>query len=695
MYAGGDFIADAGAAESEGLLVVMGDATFDKTTGGAFNVGWVGVGSQAAPAPGGLMLAVGGSVTVGATTTLDVGSGAENAGGFPIGGRTQVGGGTNPVYPSPRYELNNGSMETGMGASAVADYATFGASIASSSASWVALADTNPSTVAAPQATFTGDGTTATQVFTITAAQANSITEVYFVGIHDDAPVIINVEGPGPITFSPNYFAEDGVRADAFGSSEFGHVAQRTMWNFADATSVTFGGGSQFLGSVMAPDADLQITASMNGRVYAGGDIHTSGAGNELHNYPWIGDAQYDCRIASDNTVSGTAQLTKVLDTDGVVEDNRAFGGWLRCEGTGVDGTLFREGVIVAGQTLQGRDLPIGADCLLFEDPYRVIEGIDQDPLPAGFIWAVPRWSVDGVPVASPEFVVPGPDDPRVEVTVTNALLARFSVQKTVTDPNGDYLGTRTFDISYTCDAEGFDDDGEPLGAGSDAGTMSLADAETEVSQWFPIGTVCEIDEQLPTAQPGDFTPGSTFTWLAPEIDPATVTIGAGDVSTIPVTVTNSFEDPSMVGSFTIDKVVANPAGVAFTDAFTGAWSCTEGGQTRSGTWSVSAAAPPVEVDGIPIDSVCTVTESVPANPAGGVWDAPRISPAFTITATPFESTVTNTLRAAAAVGGGGAGGGLAGTGSTVPWWAITLGGGILVAGVFFVVAGETRRRRS
>ena len=29
VFAGGDFVADGGAAESEGLLVAMGDATFD------------------------------------------------------------------------------------------------------------------------------------------------------------------------------------------------------------------------------------------------------------------------------------------------------------------------------------------------------------------------------------------------------------------------------------------------------------------------------------------------------------------------------------------------------------------------------------------------------------------------------------------------------------------------------------------
>lgn len=693
VFAGGDFIADEGAAESEGLLVVMGDATFDKSSLGVFNVGWVGVGSQVAPTPGSVMLAVGGSLTLGPTTTLDVGSGARNDQGVLLGGSVQVGAGASPTYPSTQYELNNGSLETGMGAGAVSEWSSFQTQMNTNSAAWVGLADTG--TVTSDGTVVTFDSTTAgsPQVFTITAAELDGIRDIRFTNMPADVPVIINVVGGDPIDLSTYNFSWNGTMGvDGLSSPLFGEVAQRLMWNFADTTSVTFGDGSQFLGSVLAPNADLDITASMNGRVYAGGDIHTHGAGNELHNYPWIGDADYECIVAGDAPAQGRAELTKVLTTDGVVASDRAFFGWLRCTGEGVEGdVLYREGFIRAGQTLPGTDLPVGADCVLFEDPDREVQEVEQDELPAGFMWAAPRWMVNGQVVDSPEFVVPGVDDPAVEVTVSNTLLARFSVEKIVSGPEGGYTGDRAFEITYTCDEEAYDDNGEMLGAGSQTGTMLLGAGGTAVSPWFPIGTQCQISEQTPATQAGDFAT-EHFEWLAPTITPATLTVGQDDQPVVESTVTNTYR--STTGSFTIDKVVENPSGLTFTDAFTGDWTCTLGEQTQSGTWTTSSTASPVVVNDIPVGAQCTVTEDSAAAVTGGTWDAPVITPAtFTISGeSAVAVTVTNTLRAATTANPGTS---LPTTGGTVPVWAIVVGGGLLVAGAAVVVIALVRRRRS
>ena len=694
VFAGGDFVADGQAAESEGLMVVMGDATFDKSNDGRFNVGWVGVGSQAAPTPGSTMLAVGGALTVGAGTVLDVGSGAREDGGPLLGGDVQVGGTATPTYPAPEYELNNGTLQVDMGAAAVSDWAGFAGSLTTSSDAWVAMAETGTSVVSAPDITFTGDGTSNPQVFTVTVDELNSVSSVFFANIADDVPVIINVIGTGPVTFNPTYFANDGVRADDFTSADFGVVAQRTMWNFADTSSVTFGGSSQFLGSVLAPNADFDITASMNGRVYTGGDIHMHGSGNELHNYPWIG-ADFDCVAGEPVVEAGEARLTKVLATSGVAAPDRWFFGWMECVGGDLGGsTFYREGMIQAGATIIGRDLPVGAQCTLHEDPDRAIDG--QADLPPGFLWADPVWAVNGQVVDVPTFTVPGPGDPDVEVTATNTLLGQFSVEKVVTGPAGGYIGDREFDILYTCDADAYGDDGAPLGDGTDSGTLAVAAGTTEASAWFPVGTVCQISEQTPATEPGDFGPVGDFHWEAPVITPSSLTIGADDVSPIGVTVTNTYAagEPT-TGSFTIDKVVQNPSGLTFTDAFTGDWTCTLGQQTQSGTWTTSSTGNPVVVNGIPVGAQCTVTERAAAAVSGGTWDAPVITPAtFTISGeTAVAVTVTNTLRAATAATG--SGGALPATGGTVPVWAIAVGGGLLVAGAAVVVIALVRRRRS
>lgn len=685
VFAGGDFLADGSAAESEGLLVVMGDATFDKDAGGRFNVGWVGVGSGTAPSPGSVMLAVGGGLQVGGSTVLDVGSGARDENGDLVGGGVEVGGAAQPTFPATQYELNNGTLEVGMGADAVADWATFGASMATDSATWTAMPDTNPSIVAGVKLTLTGDGTSDLQVFTVTAAQLNAVSEVYFTNIADDASVVINVVGTEPVTFSPNYFAVDDVRADDMTSALFGRVSQRTMWNFADTTSATFGGSSQFLGSVLAPSADFDITASMNGRVYAGGDIHMHGVGNEFHNYPWEDGGDYDCIPAPDIDGLGAVTLTKVLESTGVVAADREFYGWIECHGDGIEGEYYKEGVIRAGDTLTLTDLPVGSVCRIFEDPERVRPL--QGPLLPGFVWAEPVWTINGVVVEVPEFTVVDPDDPtQVAITLANTLLGRFSVTKVVDGPEGAYIGDRTFEISYTCDAEAFDEAGSPLGAGSNAGVFDVEAGQTATSPWYPVGTTCRVAEETPAVLPGDFAGDEQ--WQAPVIEPDTVTIGAGDVSPVTVRVTNTFSAAAeRTGSFTIDKVVRNSEALPYEDAFRGGWTCTLGDQRLSGTWSVASTGAPVVVSGIPVGAGCAVSEDAPAAPTGGgTWSAPVITPAtFTIAdeTTVVAVTVTNTLH-----------GDLPVTGGSIPWWAIGLGGTLLVAGAAVTTVALARRRK-
>jgi choice-of-anchor A domain-containing protein/LPXTG-motif cell wall-anchored protein len=688
VFAGGDFLADAASAESEGLMVVMGDATFDKDPGGRFNVGWVGVGSQVAPTPGSVMLAVGGGLTVGANTVLDVGSGARDADtGDLLGGGVRVGGAATPGFPAPQYEVNNGTFQSSMGADAVSQWSTFAGDLAANSTAWTAAADTGTVDVTATRLTFTSTSPALSQFFTVNAADLDGRIEVAFFDVPDGASVVINVVGaPADLTFSPNYFEEDGARADVISpdSTLFGEVAQRTMWNFADAANVTFGGSSQFLGSVLAPTGSFDITASMNGRVYAGADIHLHGVGNELHNYPWSGD-EYRCIPIPDPgpDATGSVEITKVLDSTGVVDPDREFYGWMQCTGEGVDGDFYAEGSIHAGETITVDGLPVGSQCEIFEDPTRARLG--QSAVPAEFMWADPVWTINGEVVDEPIFTVVAPDDPvQVAVSLANTLLGRFAVTKQVEGPAGGYLGDRTFEIAYSCDADAFDDEGAPSGEGSGAGTFELAAGETATSAWYPVGTTCEISEATPEALPGDFAPDSGYAWQAPTITPGTITIGDDDASPVAVTVTNAFVGPTpQTGSFSIDKVVQNPGRLAFTDSFSGTWTCTIGESRMSGTWTVASTGAPVVVDGIPLGSACAVTENTPTTqPTGGTWGTPVISPAsFTVadSQTVVAVTVTNTAN-----------GTLPSTGLSTSW-PLALGGGLLAVGGVLLLRRRAR----
>lgn len=136
VYVGGDFrasTADGGRpAEVEGLLVVAGDATFDKS----FNVG-VAIGSNVRPAAGDPMLRVGGDVDItDPTASLNVGTGYTT--GNAPGGTVHVGGGFTPS--TDQISNNDALIETNIGATAALDtYAGFDAQLDGYSTSLDAL----------------------------------------------------------------------------------------------------------------------------------------------------------------------------------------------------------------------------------------------------------------------------------------------------------------------------------------------------------------------------------------------------------------------------------------------------------------------------------------------------------------------------------------------------------------------------
>ncbi|WP_411073980.1 choice-of-anchor A family protein [Streptomyces sp. cmx-4-7] len=297
LYAGGDYTADGATAEAEGLLVIGGNATFAKASGGVFNVGRVGAGSGILPDSGAVMLSVGGDLTIAEGTRVDVGHGL--TAGPRYGGAVRVGG---KIDEKGDLETNGGSRSSGLGArGALTPYDTFGDTLRGESTSLGALKPTGTSVRSGGTVTFEGVGSGSPQVFEISAGKLDGASSFDFRSIPDGAPVVVNVTGGSPVGISPLSVGFDGDRVDAYESARFGEAASRILYNFEASPAITLGGGGNFMGSILAPKASADLTASTNGRVYVGGDLRTHGTGNETHNYPWNGSSTFGCKPAPDS----------------------------------------------------------------------------------------------------------------------------------------------------------------------------------------------------------------------------------------------------------------------------------------------------------------------------------------------------------------------------------------------------------
>lgn len=198
--------------------------------------------------------------------------------------------------------------------------------------------------------TFTGDGTSMQQVFTIPGSELSNLKgNVYyrgvdfkFEGIPEGASVIVNVTGDDPIEFHNGWrfwwgdteisrgYEKQYVDKDL--GTKYSQASQSIMWNFVGTTSLTIRGGiagedradwgyggaatgakwtdddpaAAMLGSILVPNGSFDDHVTTNGRVYVGVDFSMNspkvaaafGEGNsasvidmdqERHNFPWSG----------------------------------------------------------------------------------------------------------------------------------------------------------------------------------------------------------------------------------------------------------------------------------------------------------------------------------------------------------------------------------------------------------------------
>ena len=205
--------------------------------------------------------------------------------------------------------------------------------------------------------TFTGDGTSAMQVFNIDATQLSSNgyrgVDFNFTNIPDNASVVVNVSG-GNVDFHTGWrFWWNGLEigdgyskaATAAQKNAYSTAAQKIMWNFKDATQVTIRGGvategagdgkktdddpaAAMLGSILVPRGNFEDHVTTNGRVYVGGDFSmynptaipyvnnndgwegraasVINMDQERHNLPWNGTFNSSCAVIQINKVDSS-----------------------------------------------------------------------------------------------------------------------------------------------------------------------------------------------------------------------------------------------------------------------------------------------------------------------------------------------------------------------------------------------------
>ena len=197
--------------------------------------------------------------------------------------------------------------------------------------------------------TFTGDGTSIQQVFTIAGSELSNLKDgVYYRGVDfkftnvpEGASIVVNVTGTDPVEFHNGWrfwWGNDeisrGYEKQYAGQDlgvKYSLASQSIMWNFVDTTSLTIRGGiagegredwdgkdgkwtdddpaAAMLGSILVPNGSFDDHVTTNGRVYVGEDFMMNNPnaaydfGNNLegksasvidmdqerHNFPWSG----------------------------------------------------------------------------------------------------------------------------------------------------------------------------------------------------------------------------------------------------------------------------------------------------------------------------------------------------------------------------------------------------------------------
>ncbi|MER7769635.1 choice-of-anchor A family protein [Kitasatospora sp. NPDC096140] len=296
VFTGGDYTVNGRAAEAEGKIVALGNLTVEKDGGGVYNMGVVGVGSRVPPPDGSDFVTTGGNVDVRRGNRILIGG--SDSHGQAFGNLRHAGGVTGTVNIDP----TGRSIQDD---DAAAPYRAVLTRIEETSDCVGRATATGTVDISSSTATFTGDGTSARQVFSVTrdlASPTGGQIGLVFTGIPAGATVVVNMLGDSPVI---NTYTGTALPGD-----QTTEMRSKLMYNFPTATSARILGSAQFQGSVLAgnPAGTTTIAqAGMNGRVYlAGSLIHTGTGGYEIHSYPFDGDLP-ECTVTPSPSPTSTS----------------------------------------------------------------------------------------------------------------------------------------------------------------------------------------------------------------------------------------------------------------------------------------------------------------------------------------------------------------------------------------------------
>ncbi|MFI0937611.1 SpaA isopeptide-forming pilin-related protein [Streptomyces sp. NPDC021020] len=355
IFVGGDFDVRQGAVEAEGHVVTLGNFDLDKDAlgGAAYNVGIVGAGSRVPPPDGADFLTAGGDVTVADGQRLIAEGGVVRYAGTTSG------------------EIDGTTTHD---ADAVAAYEPLRDELTAASRCYAGDPTQRPATGTAVnegfQTTFTGDGTSALQVFNVDFDLTNTgggSQALAFAGIPAGATVLVNLLG-GARTINT-------TSGDLTDDDPWNKLRDTMLWNVPDASSLTLTGSGQFQGSVLVGNQASTTTVNMpgvNGRVFTTGSLlHTSGGsgtpgtrGNEFHAYPFNGDLP-DCSVP---VPTASTTVTKVDTASGAPLAGATFQLWhetngvtgFQTTGTDPDTQVGAPCTTGADGICSANDLPLG-----------------------------------------------------------------------------------------------------------------------------------------------------------------------------------------------------------------------------------------------------------------------------------------------------------------------------------------------
>ncbi|MCC9311029.1 choice-of-anchor A family protein [Kitasatospora sp. RB6PN24] len=283
VFVGGDYDVTGRAAEVAGPVVALGNLTVDRNGGGAFSVSPAGAGSRLPPPGGGDLVSVGGDVVSRPTDDILIGPGPDSPATGIAGGDLRYGGttsGTVVVEPTGQAVHDTGVRE---------QYAPLRTTIESVSDCAARQQTTGVVTVTDSEVTFTGDGTSARQVFDVgrnLASPTGDRIGLAFTGIPVGATVIVNLLSDDALI---NTYSRTGDQ-----SAPLTRLRSKLLWNFPTASVATIG-GARFQGSVLAgnPNGTTTLSAAgVTGWLHLAGSLdQTSGDGGyEWSTQPFEGD---------------------------------------------------------------------------------------------------------------------------------------------------------------------------------------------------------------------------------------------------------------------------------------------------------------------------------------------------------------------------------------------------------------------